>query len=165
MSEIPTSSQPSSYFFSSYVKRTLQKGESQPVFFSLTPWQFAEAAFHCTFLSIVPVVLVGAFNIGLGILTFCLLQTIYLTYVHFKRNATEYAVSNKRVVIKTGILSRYTNEVRPEAIEAVTVNQGILGRMLNFGDCLIRGRGVGKLSMSYVVDPLKVKTTIEQHTS
>ena len=178
MSEIPTSSEASSYFFSSYVKKTMQNDESQPVFFPLSRWQFFEAAFYFGLLLIIPSFLLVTFLIGfafflggggatimLAIVSFFVLQALNLFYVHLKRSATEYAVSNKRVVIKVGILSRKTDEVRPEAIEAVTINQGITGRLLNFGDCIIRGRGVGNLRMSYVRDPLKVKRTIEQHTS
>ena len=182
MSEIPTSSEASSYFASSYVKKTLQKGESQPVFFPLSQWQyFGEfVSLSITFgvlfavimtpVSIIVSIANGSnghlwFVVISSLVLFFLFQSLYMIYIHFRRAATEYAVSNKRVVMKVGILSRHTDEVRPDAIEAVTVTQGILGRMFNFGSCVIRGRGIGSLRMSYVIDPLKVKTTIEQHTS
>ena len=166
MSEIPTSSEVSSYVASSYVKKTLQKGETEPFFFSLSRWQYAGALLYWIPVTIVPVIALGKLlSVLLAIVAFVLLQVCYLLYVYLKRAATEYAVSNKRVVVKVGILSRKTNEVRPQAIEAVTVDQGILGRLLNFGSCVIRGRGVGNLRMGYVIDPLKVKTTIERYTS
>ena len=48
---------------------------------------------------------------------------------------TEFAVTNRRVIAKTGFIRRHTLEMLLTKIESVAVNQSILGRMLKFWDC------------------------------
>jgi uncharacterized membrane protein YdbT with pleckstrin-like domain len=53
----------------------------------------------------------------------------------------EFAITNKRVIIKTGLISRKTFEMNHSKIESVNVNQSILGRILGFGTIKIVGSG------------------------
>jgi uncharacterized membrane protein YdbT with pleckstrin-like domain len=45
----------------------------------------------------------------------------------------EFAITNKRVIIKTGLISRKTFEMNHSKIESVNVDQAILGRILGYG--------------------------------
>jgi len=54
---------------------------------------------------------------------------------------SEFAITNKRVVIKTGLISRKTVEMNLQKIESVNVDQSILGRILGYGDLVIVGTG------------------------
>ena len=53
----------------------------------------------------------------------------------------EYVATNKRIIIKRGILSRETHEFRFDKIESCDVEQGIIGRLFKYGDITIRGTG------------------------
>ena len=57
------------------------------------------------------------------------------------RWSDEFVVTNKRVIVKTGIFSRKTLEMNLNKIESVNVDQSIMGRLLNYGTITIIGTG------------------------
>jgi uncharacterized membrane protein YdbT with pleckstrin-like domain len=58
-----------------------------------------------------------------------------------QRAATEVAVSNKRVLIKTGLFSRRSVEVLLPKVESIGVNEPFVGRILGYGSVVVRGTG------------------------
>ena len=58
-----------------------------------------------------------------------------------RRNATEIAVSNRRVLIKTGLLARKSIEVMLAKVESIGVEESAAGRMLGYGTVIVRGTG------------------------
>jgi uncharacterized membrane protein YdbT with pleckstrin-like domain len=58
-----------------------------------------------------------------------------------KRNATEMAVTNRRVLIKTGIGSRRTLDLMLSRVESIGVHETAMGRMLGYGSVVVRGTG------------------------
>jgi uncharacterized membrane protein YdbT with pleckstrin-like domain len=58
-----------------------------------------------------------------------------------RRGATEVAVSNMRVLIKTGLLERRSIEVLLTKVESIGVDETAFGRMLGYGSVIIRGTG------------------------
>src|SRR6202521_2326432 len=60
----------------------------------------------------------------------------YLVY-----GTSEFAVTNKRIIIKVGFLKRRTLEMQVQKVETVAVNQGIGARILGYGDILVTGTG------------------------
>jgi len=70
----------------------------------------------------------------------------------------EMAVSNKRVVSKSGIISVHSEELQWNKIESIEIRQGILGRWLNYGDIYFSGTGTSFVRFGYVEDPWKVKS-------
>jgi membrane protein YdbS with pleckstrin-like domain len=74
---------------------------------------------------------------------------------------TEQGVTNKRVIHKHGVIGRVTNEMRLAAIEAIHIQQGVMGRLLGFGSVTVTGRGEGDVTLKWVADPLQVKKEIE----
>ena len=73
----------------------------------------------------------------------------------------EQAVTSRRVVRKTGIISRRTTELRLASIETVDLRQGIWGRILGFGSVRITGRGETAMALHWITDPIGVKRAIE----
>jgi uncharacterized membrane protein YdbT with pleckstrin-like domain len=67
---------------------------------------------------------------------------------------TEIIVTTRRIIYKTGFISRNTVEMNLDKVESVLVQQGILGRMLNFGEVIIRGVGAGLEPVANVAAPL-----------
>lgn len=96
----------------------------------------------------------------LTVLTFGLWLPVAV-YVMLKWNATEQAVTNKRVIVKTGIVSTKTDEMRLNAIEAIAINQSVAGRIFGYGVVTITGRGNGDVTLRWVQDPMAVKREIE----
>ena len=55
-------------------------------------------------------------------------------YEWIRLRSIEMGVTNRRVVRKTGIVSRQTEELRLASIETIDLRQTAWGRMLGFGD-------------------------------
>lgn len=66
---------------------------------------------------------------------------------------TELAVTDRRIVGKTGWISRRTIEVLLPQVESVGVSQGIFGRLLGYGIVQVRGTGGSASHFPYINDP------------
>jgi uncharacterized membrane protein YdbT with pleckstrin-like domain len=82
-------------------------------------------------------------------------------YVYLRLKFQEQGVTNKRVVLKRGIIGRQTEEMKLKSIETVEIDQGVLGRMLGFGTVRVTGRGVSDIVFRGIDDPMAVKRAIE----
>ena len=98
--------------------------------------------------------------IVLGIPTLGLLWLVAI-YEYLRLRGIEQGVTNKRVVLKNGIVSRQSEEMKLSSIETVEIEQGIFGRMLDFGTVKVTGRGISDLVFKRIDDPLGVKRQIE----
>ncbi len=75
---------------------------------------------------------------------------------------TEFAVTNRRVIAKTGFIRRHTLEMLLTKIESVAVRQNITGRLLGFGTVTVTGTGGTKESFRAIGEPLAVRKKISQ---
>jgi uncharacterized membrane protein YdbT with pleckstrin-like domain len=96
-----------------------------------------------------------------------ILGNIILAIAVVRRNATEMAVTNKRIIIKVGFLTKRTVELFLSKVESVGVEQTLLGRMMGFGGITVRGTGGTNEPFSHVANPLEfrrqVQHQIEEH--
>ena len=92
----------------------------------------------------------------------CLLLLAVLSFIHrwFRRLGTEIVVTDKRVIHKTGWISRRTEEMNITKVETVEVFQGIFGRILGYGTVLIRGTGTSWEPLRHVASPLSLRNAI-----
>ena len=74
---------------------------------------------------------------------------------------TEMIATNKRVIIKKGIIAVKTSELLNSKIESVSFNQGIFGRLLGYGTLLFSGTGTTRMDFKDVKDPVFVKSKFE----
>lgn len=77
-------------------------------------------------------------------------------------STTEFGITNRRVIAKKGFIRRHTLELLLSKVESVSVNQNVLGRLLNFGTVTITGTGGTKESFHAIVDPIEVRKKIHQ---
>ncbi len=77
---------------------------------------------------------------------------------------TEIAVTNHRLVMKRGWLTRSTIELQLKSIEQVNFHQGFLGRIFNFGKISIHGTGVDDLILPNIASPTDLVKAIENAT-
>lgn len=98
----------------------------------------------------------------LGIILIPVLIGIPLAiYEWLRLRSIELGVTSHRVVRKTGIVSRETDEVRLTAIETIDLQQSVWGRLLGFGSVRVTGRGESNMLLDHVADPIAVKRAIE----
>lgn len=105
-------------------------------------------------------------NMRLGniVVLICLAATIFSGITTFIRYATsEYGVTNRRLVMKVGWISRDSLELFVDKLEAIYVDQSILGRILNYGTLRVVGTGGTEDPFFYVPQPLNFrKVALEQ---
>jgi uncharacterized membrane protein YdbT with pleckstrin-like domain len=123
---------------------------------SLSAGEEVSALFKLHWVTRIPL----AFWILLAIPTFGITLVIAL-YEYLRVRNIEQGVTNKRVIFKTGIISRKSEEMKLGSIETVEIDQGILGRILGYGSVKVTGRGTSDVLFRLVNDPMAVKRAIE----
>jgi uncharacterized membrane protein YdbT with pleckstrin-like domain len=88
---------------------------------------------------------------------------IILILVSIDVLTSEYFISNRRIYFKHGLISRVLNDIKIEWITNIFVQQGIFGRILNYGNIGISSPGehAGAIGFIGVRNPIEVKSIIE----
>lgn len=71
----------------------------------------------------------------------------------------EYVVTNKKVILKSGILSRDALELVLNKCEGIRINQSFMGRMLGFGSIVVTTGGVTN-KFDFITNPIKFRNEI-----
>ena len=79
-----------------------------------------------------------------------------------RRNATEMAVTTRRVVIKTGLAARKTIEMLLNKVESIEVSETTGGRMLGYGTIVIIGTGGTSEPFHRMAHPLQFRSQVQQ---
>lgn len=108
--------------------------------------------------SLFPLLLLGLLLLpmfGLGLLLWVIALVRYKT--------TELAFTNKRVIAKFGFVSRRTIELNLMKVESLQVNQGILGRVFNFGTLVISGAGNPQAPIPGISNPMTFRRSFMEY--
>jgi uncharacterized membrane protein YdbT with pleckstrin-like domain len=145
----------------SYVDQSLMPNERVAFRTRLSPILFAAP---------VAVALLGVLLLALGTyghvpgLLVLLVAALYglVRYVSFA--TSEFAVTDKRVIMKVGVLKRRTLEMQLSKVEAVAIDQGIGGRIFGYGDILVSGTGGTKEQFRQIGRPLEFRRAVQLAT-
>lgn len=74
---------------------------------------------------------------------------------------TEIAVTDKKVVFKTGYLSHRTQEQRLNKVESIRVDQGLFGRIFGFGTVYVHGTGSSSTPFHGIADALDFRREVQ----
>jgi membrane protein YdbS with pleckstrin-like domain len=75
--------------------------------------------------------------------------------------SSEFAVTDRRVIIKVGWIRRRTMETMLGKVEALGVQQGMLGRMFNFGTITVTGTGGTQETFDRIGAPLEFRKQVQ----
>lgn len=141
----------------SYIQNNLQAGEEVRY----------KADIHW-YIFVYPVVLLllGAFfsSAPAGLLYYVGLVLLLLGLIQlakrliFKMGA-EYVVTNKKVVLKSGFLSRDALELVLNKCEGLRINQSAMGRMFGFGEIVVTTGGATN-TFKFIANPMKFRNEI-----
>jgi uncharacterized membrane protein YdbT with pleckstrin-like domain len=82
------------------------------------------------------------------------------------RNATsEFAVTNKRVIVKTGLIQRDTLELNLAKVESIGVEQTLWGRVFNYGTIVVIGTGGTHEPFKSIANPLGFRHAVSEASS
>ena len=114
------------------------------------------------------VVAIWVFSIGgdsapiFGTLILLLIAFPMLIDAFIARRTSEFAVTNKRVLIKTGLIRRHSLETLLNKIESIGVEQGIFGRMMDYGTIVVSGTGGSKEPFHRIADPMQFRRQVQE---
>lgn len=149
-----------------YVRESILEGESLHAVGTVHPVVLASPGIFLGFVFICVAWLVGALSmapifVGLcGAVVFLSSLPFIKTWIYL--NTTEAAITSQRVLVKTGWISRQTDEISIAKVEAVLVNQGIFGRLVNVGDVTVKGTGGNVLKIYGIIKPMEFRTVLQQ---
>ena len=104
----------------------------------IAPWYQASAALVVAGW----IAVAAAFIVGAGL----------LIKHWWRRWTTEVAVTDRRIIYKTGFINGYTVEMNKDKVVSVDVDQSILGRLLNYRDIEIQGAGESPMVPLRMID-------------
>ena len=109
------------------------------------------------------IIILGALLLALqpilgGIVVFGGLSVGLRTFIEYR--TSEFGVTTKRVIIKVGLLRRRTLELLLRQVEAISVEQTVLGRMLGFGSLTLTGTGGVREVFHNISSPLEFRRRI-----
>ena len=81
-----------------------------------------------------------------------------------RRQSSDFAVTNKRVMMKVGVFSTRSVEILLSKIEAIAVHQSLLGRMLDYGDIVVTGTGGTEEAFSNIQAPMQLRRAVQSVT-
>jgi uncharacterized membrane protein YdbT with pleckstrin-like domain len=148
-----------------YVTRVLQPDESVVHTTRIHPIIFLRAAIWfvlAVVLLIVALTLSGDLRHGgEALAVFCaIFGLVAIVPALIRRATTELAVTDRRVIYKSGVLARHTLEINRSKVESVDVDQSVLGRLFGFGTIIVRGTGGSLEPIRMISDPLTFRSHI-----
>jgi uncharacterized membrane protein YdbT with pleckstrin-like domain len=102
----------------------------------------------------------SVFILLFGGVVFTLTAIVLAIPAWLRRFATEVAVTDRRVIYKTGLIQRHTIEINIDKVESADVDQSILGRIFGFGSITIRGTGEGVEPLRNIAQPLQLRSAV-----
>ncbi len=151
----------------SYIQQTLSKDEQIKETAKLH-WINYSVVVLCLILSLCTLVLLVKYSennklvagIIFGIPTSIFFLSAIVAYLRIL--TIEMAITTKRVVCRTGVVSVHTDELKIARIESVEIKQSILGRILGYGSLWFSGVGTSKVLFPNIKDPRGVKARMEE---
>jgi uncharacterized membrane protein YdbT with pleckstrin-like domain len=95
----------------------------------------------------------AAIALGVALVPLVAAQILY--------RSSEFAVTNKRVIIKVGFIQRRTLETLLSKVEGIEVNQTVFARMLDFGTIAVTGTGGTREEFRNIAAPLEFRRQVQ----
>ncbi len=92
------------------------------------------------------------------------LRSIFSLFIipMIQRTTDQFAVTNKRIIIKTGLISRKIVEMNINKLESVNVRQSVMGRILGYGALEFTGTGGTKETFTNIYNPTEFKKQVQE---
>ncbi len=88
-----------------------------------------------------------------------LISIIIVLKAYARSSSSEFAVTNRRVMLKTGAVKRKLTELQLNRAEGLRVDQSVMGRIFDYGDIIITSGGVTE-TFSPIAQPYEFKKQI-----
>lgn len=92
------------------------------------------------------------------------LALVLLLIAFVRRRSSEFAVTNKRVILKLGVLSTRSVELLLPKVEGIAVTQSLAGRLFGFGGIVVTGSGGTQEPFAGIQAPLEFRQAVQAAT-
>jgi len=99
--------------------------------------------------------------VGIGFIPL-IISLFMLLKAFIDKISIELAVTDKRVIAKWGLVARRTIELYFSKIESLNVDQGVWGRIFNFGKVSVNGTGGIHTPFPFIEQPLAFRRTVNE---
>src|SRR4051812_8642389 len=142
----------------SYVESVLAPGERVVHRAAVSHWMFAASYF----LGVLCIIGAGAavyFDRSRGplIAAVATLGLAFIIVALVRRGTTELVLTDRRIIAKRGFIARATVEMNLSKVESLHVNQGLFGRLLDYGDVTVVGTGSSLEPLRCICGPLELR--------
>jgi uncharacterized membrane protein YdbT with pleckstrin-like domain len=142
-----------------YVDRRLTTGESV-LYHARLHWVIFIAPALIALLGLVAIA-IGGDELGLVGAALLFVAVALAMSRWIVRSTSEFAVTNRRVLIKVGVLSRHSVELLLTKVEGIGVDQDLWGRLLDYGTVVVSGTGGTREAFAKIADPLRFRTEVQ----
>ncbi|MDR2365894.1 MAG: PH domain-containing protein [Zoogloeaceae bacterium] len=73
---------------------------------------------------------------------------------------TKLAVTNKKIIGKAGFIRRASVDLPLTKLESIQLDQGVIGRIFNFGTVVVQGIGGNRVGIPYSKSPLEFRRVV-----
>jgi uncharacterized membrane protein YdbT with pleckstrin-like domain len=98
---------------------------------------------------------------GITGVAFLIVALVFAFPRFIRYTSSEFVVTNKRVIVKVGLVQRQTLELVLTKVETIGVEQTIFGRILNYGTIIITGTGGTKEPFKDIASPLQFREQVQ----
>ena len=95
-----------------------------------------------------------------SVVIFISILTGIISFINY--TTSEFGITSKRVLVKTGLIRRHSLEVLLAKVEGIQVHQGLLGRILGYGSIIVSGTGGSKEPFHRIAAPLKFRKNAQE---
>jgi uncharacterized membrane protein YdbT with pleckstrin-like domain len=85
-----------------------------------------------------------------------------LVAAFIRRANSEFAVTDRRVIVKVGVVERTTVELNLSKVESIGVDQTLAGRIFNYGTIVVVGTGGTREPFADIANPMGFRRAVNE---
>jgi uncharacterized membrane protein YdbT with pleckstrin-like domain len=148
----------------SYITRHLLPGEAV-LYRTRLHWKLYVGPMLLVLLVLLPLAILALSTVHrwLAIIP-AVLALLLLLVPLVRRRSSEFAVTNKRVILKLGVLNTRSVELLLPKVEGIAVTQSLGGRLFGFGGIVVTGSGGTQEPFAGIQAPLEFRQAVQAAT-
>ena len=118
------------------------------------------------------IVFLGPIIVTLALLHFAksalfmlIIALIFIVWAYLYFSSAEFEVTNRRVIARWGLIIRHSIEMNMDKVEGVSINEGIIGSKLGYGNVILNGTNGSHETLPSIANPLAFRKQILEHTT
>ena len=143
----------------SYVESVLAPGEQIVHRCAVSHWKFALSYLIgvLCFVGAAAIVSMNGQRAPLIAAVLVVTGIVVIMIALIRRGTTELVLTDRRIIAKRGFIGRATVEMTLAKVESLHVNQGLIGRVLDYGDVTVVGTGSSLEPLRGISGPLELR--------